>query len=117
MKVIGLIGGTSWTSTVEYYRIINEVVGQRLGGLHSARLVLCSLDFSPLEQAMRQSRWDDVGSSLTEAGLKLKEAGADFILICTNTMHKVADAIEPIRVPRRHLPALVVQAVEVRQLL
>jgi len=93
MKVIGLIGGMSWNSTLEYYRLINELVAEKLGGLHSARLILYSLDFDEIEQAQHQARWDDAATILSKAGIALKEAGADFLLICTNTMHKVADAV------------------------
>lgn len=93
MKVIGLIGGMSWNSTLEYYRLINKMIAARLGGLHSARIVLYSLDFEEIECAQRESRWDDAASILSEAGKALKQAGADFLLICTNTMHKVADEV------------------------
>ena len=93
MKVIGLIGGMSWNSTLEYYRLINESVAEKLGGLHSAHLILYSLDFDELERAQRQARWDDITAILSRAGIALKEAGADFLVICTNTMHKVADAV------------------------
>jgi aspartate racemase len=93
MKVIGLIGGMSWNSTLEYYRLINEGVSRRLGGLHSARLVLYSLDFEEIERAQREDNWDNAAHILAEAGIALKQAGADFLLICTNTMHKVADFV------------------------
>jgi aspartate racemase len=93
MKVIGLIGGMSWNSTLEYYRIINELFAQRLGGFHSARLVLYSLDFDDIEKAQREARWEDAADILAEAGISLKKAGADFLIICTNTMHKVADIV------------------------
>ena len=93
MKIIGLIGGMSWNSTAEYYRLINELVAQRLGGLHSACLILTSLDFHGIEQAQREGRWDDTATVLAKAGMALKEAGADFIVLCTNTMHKVADVV------------------------
>jgi aspartate racemase len=93
MKVIGLIGGMSWNSTLQYYRLVNEMMATRLGGLHSARIVLYSLDFEEIEHAQRESRWDDAARILAEAGTALKRAGADFLLICTNTMHKVADAV------------------------
>jgi len=93
MKVIGLIGGMSWNSTLEYYRIINELFARRLGGFHSARLVLYSLDFDDIEKAQREARWDDAADILAEAGISLKRAGADFLVICTNTMHKVADIV------------------------
>jgi aspartate racemase len=94
VKVIGLIGGMSWNSTLEYYRIINEMVAEKRGGLHSARLILYSLDFEEVERAQHQAHWDDATTILSEAGIALKRAGADFLVICTNTMHKVADAVK-----------------------
>jgi aspartate racemase len=93
MKAIGLIGGMSWNSTLEYYRLINEGVSHRLGGFHSARLVLYSLDFEDIELAQHEARWDDATDILVKAGTGLKQAGADFLVICTNTMHKVADVV------------------------
>jgi len=94
MKVIGLIGGMSWNSTLEYYRIINELIAEKLGGFHSARIILYSLDFDEIRQAQRQACWDDAATILSQAGIALKQAGADFLVICTNTMHKVADAVK-----------------------
>jgi len=102
MKVIGLIGGMSWNSTVEYYRFINELVAARLGGLHSANIALYSLDFAEIESAQRESRWDDTADILVKAAAALKQSGADFLVICTNTMHKVADVIAE----RSELPIL-----------
>lgn len=93
MKVIGLIGGMSWNSTLEYYRLINEEVSRRLGSLHSARLVLYSLDFEEIEHAQHEDNWDNAANVLVEAGVALKQAGVDFLVICTNTMHKVADLV------------------------
>ena len=93
MKVIGLIGGMSWNSSLEYYRLINELVAEKLGGLHSAQVILYSLDFETIEQAQHQARWDDAATILVKAGTALKQAGADFLVICTNTMHKVADVV------------------------
>lgn len=93
MKVIGLIGGMSWNSTLEYYRLINELVAERLGGFHSANLILYSLDFDKIERAQLEARWDDATSLLIKVGSALKHAGADFLVMCTNTMHKVADAV------------------------
>ena len=81
MKVIGLIGGMSWNSTLEYYRIINELYALRLGGFHSARLVLYSLDFDDIERAQREARWDDAADIIAHAGNSLKQAGADFMVI------------------------------------
>jgi aspartate racemase len=94
MKTIGLIGGMSWESTLPYYRHINEGVKLRLGGLHSARLVLYSVDFHEIEALQRTDRWDESGVLLAAAGRALAAAGADFLVLCTNTMHRVADAIE-----------------------
>ena len=94
MKCLGLIGGMSWESTVPYYRLVNEGVKQRLGGLHSARLVLYSVDFHEIEVLQREDRWDEAGEMLAAAARSLEAAGADLLVLCTNTMHKVADAIE-----------------------
>jgi aspartate racemase len=94
MKIIGLIGGMSWNSTLEYYRIMNESVARRLGGVHSARLVLYNLDFSEIQRAQHEGRWSDIAGVLVEAGSAVKRAGADFLVICTNAMHKVADDVE-----------------------
>ncbi|HET7203428.1 MAG TPA: aspartate/glutamate racemase family protein [Steroidobacteraceae bacterium] len=94
MKTIGLIGGMSWESTVPYYRAINEAVRARLGGLHSAKLVLYSMDFDEVERLQRADRWDVAGQVLGDAGRALAAAGADFVLICANTMHRVAPAVE-----------------------
>jgi aspartate racemase len=93
VKVIGLIGGMSWNSSLEYYRLINEEVSRRLGGFHSASLVLYSLDFKEIELAQREARWDEAADILVKAGTGLKQAGADFLVICTNTMHKLADIV------------------------
>ena len=93
MKTIGLIGGMSWESTVTYYQIVNEKIKEKLGGFHSAKILLYSVDFAEFEKNMTNSDWDKITSDLTEAARNLEKAGADFVLICTNTMHKVADAI------------------------
>ncbi len=94
MKIIGLIGGMSWNSTLEYYRIMNESVASRLGAMHSAHLVLYSLDFNEIERAQHEGQWDDLAAVLVEAGSAVERAGADFLVICTNAMHKVADDVE-----------------------
>ncbi|MDD0841311.1 aspartate/glutamate racemase family protein [Pseudomonas sp. Gutcm_11s] len=94
MKTIGLIGGMSWESTLPYYRHINEAIRARLGGLHSARLVLYSVDFHEIEQLQRSGDWQRAGELLGEAAVALQRAGAEFLVLCTNTMHKVAAAIE-----------------------
>ncbi len=94
MKTIGLIGGMSWESTVTYYQIINEVVKRELGGLHSAQILLYSVDFAEIEQCQADGDWDKSAEILSAAAQNLEKAGADFILICTNTMHKVAPQIQ-----------------------
>jgi aspartate racemase len=94
LKTIGLIGGMSWESTVHYYRIINETVKQRLGGLHSAKLVLVSVEFHQMEQLQRAGDWPAAGEIIADAARSLQAAGADFMVLCTNTMHLVAEAIE-----------------------
>ena len=94
MKTLGLIGGMSWESTVPYYQTINRVVGETLGGLHSARMVVYSVDFQEIEHLQREGRWTEAGEILVAAGRALKRAGADFLVLCTNTMHKVAAQLE-----------------------
>lgn len=94
MRTIGLIGGMSWESTAEYYRILNERTRERLGGLHSARCVLFSVDFALIEELQVRGRWAEAGEVLAGAARALEAAGADLLLICTNTMHKVADQVE-----------------------
>ena len=94
MKMIGLLGGMSWESTIPYYRLINEGVRARLGGLHSARLLLHSVDFQEIEACQSSGQWDRAGEMLAQAAYGLQQAGAEGIVLCTNTMHKVAEAIE-----------------------
>jgi aspartate racemase len=94
MKTIGLIGGMSWESTQTYYRLINQKVREQLGGLHSAKLVLCSVDFSEIEAFQHQGDWEGAAKILIAAAQSVQSAGADFLVICTNTMHKVAPQIE-----------------------
>ncbi len=104
MKTIGLIGGMSWESTVTYYRIINDTVKDALGGLHSAKLLLYSVDFAEIEECQASGNWDRSAEVLSAAAKKLESAGADFILICTNTMHKVVPQIQAqISVPIVHI--------------
>lgn len=104
MKTIGLIGGMSWESTLPYYRHINEAIKARLGGLHSARLVLYSVDFHEIEQLQRSGDWQRAGTLLGEAAAALERAGAEFLVLCTNTMHKVAYAIEQaVSIPLLHI--------------
>lgn len=94
MKTIGLIGGMSWESSLEYYRLINEEVKAKLGGLHSAKCILYSVDFEEIERYQAEGDWDSSGKLLGEAALSLEKAGAEMIVICTNTMHKVVGYIE-----------------------
>ena len=113
MKTIGLIGGMSWESTVPYYREINEQVRLRLGGLHSARVALYSVDFADIEPLQRTDRWDEAGEALARAGRAVEAAGADFIVLCTNTMHKVASAIEAaVSIPLLHIADPTAEAVK-----
>ncbi len=104
MRTIGLIGGMSWESTALYYRIINREVAERLGGLHSARLLLHSVDFEDVVQGQRRGDWDGLGARLADAAVGLQNSGADCVLIATNTMHRVADAVQAaLRVPLLHI--------------
>jgi aspartate racemase len=104
VKTIGLIGGMSWESTVPYYQQINEVVKERLGGLHSAKLILYSLDFQDIEHFQQAGEWEAAGKLLAEAARSLQAAGAEFLALCTNTMHKVASMIEAaVRIPLLHI--------------
>ena len=104
MKVIGLLGGMSWVSTELYYRWINEEVKKKLGGLHSARIAMVSVDFQEIEELQRSNQWERAGEVLTLAAQQIEAAGADFLLICANTMHKVAPQIERgINIPILHL--------------
>lgn len=104
MKTIGLIGGMSWESTVEYYRIINQMVKATLGGLHSAKCVLYSVDFDEIESYQKTDDWEKAAGALIDAAASLEKAGADFIVLCTNTMHKVADKIQArVGIPLLHI--------------
>jgi hypothetical protein len=104
MKTIGLLGGMSWESTIPYYRIINEEVKNRLGGLHSAKIILYSVEFAEIEKCQSSGNWDESGEILGQAARGIEAAGADFILICTNTMHKVAAQISSkIQIPLIHI--------------
>ena len=117
MKTIGLIGGMSWESTVPYYRIINEEVKSRLGGLHSAKIVLYSVEFDEIEKCQSSGDWRRSGEILGSAAQKLEATGADFILICTNTMHKVAPQIASmIHVPIIHIADATADELEKRRI-
>jgi len=104
MKTIGLLGGMSWESTALYYRLINEAVKQRLGGLHSAPMIVSSVDFHYIEELQREGRWEEAGRLLAEQARAVERAGAGLLVLCTNTMHKVAPAIErAISIPLLHI--------------
>lgn len=112
MKRIGLLGGMSWESTAEYYRLLNEEVRDRLGGLHSADCLLRSVDFAPIAALQRAGRWDEAGEVLAEEARALVAAGAELLVLCTNTMHKVADRIAAaIDVPFVHIADTTADAV------
>lgn len=113
MKTIGLIGGMSWESTLHYYQSLNEQVKQRLGGLHSAKIVLYSVDFHDIEHLQKTGQWDEAGVRLAEAARALEVAGADVLILCTNTMHKVAPAIEAAtRIPFLHIADPTAEAIK-----
>lgn len=113
MKTIGLIGGMSWESTVSYYRAINEEIKRRLGGLHSAKIVLYSVDFHDIERLQHAGDWDAAGDLLAQAARSLQAAGADFLVLCTNTMHKVATHIEQaVAIPLLHIADPTAEAIK-----
>jgi len=117
MKTIGLIGGMSWESSIEYYRIINQAVHATLGGVHSAKSLMLSVDFAEIETLQHQNRWDDATRMMVDAAQKLERGGADFIVICTNTMHKMADAVQSaISIPLLHIADATAKAVKARGL-
>ncbi|MFS3136369.1 aspartate/glutamate racemase family protein [Gluconacetobacter sacchari] len=104
MKTIGLIGGMSWDSTAVYYRLVNDGVRRRLGGLHSARCLIWSFDFAEIEQLQRADRWDDAAERMIDAARRLERGGADFVMICTNTMHRMAGDVQAaIDIPLLHI--------------
>ena len=104
MKTIGLLGGMSWESTTHYYRLLNQAINHKMGGLHSAKIAMVSVDFQPLEILMQQGEWQELGERLAGAAQKIEKAGADFLLICTNTMHKVAGIVsEAVNIPLLHI--------------
>lgn len=104
MKTIGLIGGLSWEASAVYYRIINELVRAKVGSTHSAKSIMYSVDFAEFEQLQHQGDWDKLTELMIESGMRLKNGGADFIVICANTMHKMADAVESqVGIPLLHI--------------
>ena len=113
MKTIGLIGGMSWESTVTYYQLINQTVKEKLGGLHSGKILLYSVDFADIEEYQAKGQWEESARVLTDVAVNLEKAGADFIVICTNTMHKVVPQIkEKIRIPILHIAEATAEALK-----
>ncbi|GAA0671153.1 aspartate/glutamate racemase family protein [Rheinheimera tangshanensis] len=113
MKTIGLLGGMSWESTIPYYRQINQHIKQQLGGLHSAKIILYSVDFADIEALQRSGDWDKAAELLAEAAVKLQSAGADCLVLCTNTMHKVAAVIETaVTIPLLHIADATAEAIQ-----
>lgn len=113
MKTIGLIGGMSWESTIPYYRQINETIKQRLGGLHSAKIALYSVDFQEVEALQHAGQWEQAGLLLADVAQRLEAAGAEGLVLCTNTMHKVASAIEnATRIPLLHIADPTAEAIK-----
>lgn len=113
MKTIGLIGGMSWESTAEYYRIINEKTNRRLGDLHSAKMIIFSLDFDEIAKSQHEGRWADATVIMVDAAKTLEGAGADLILICTNTMHKMADEVQSnVKIPLLHIVDAIAEAIK-----
>src|SRR3954452_20293862 len=112
MKRIGLLGGMSWESSIEYYRLVNEITHERLGGLHSADCLLRSVDFADIEVLQRDGRWDEAGARLADEARALVAGGAELLVLCTNTMHKVADAVtDAVDIPFVHIADTTAHAV------
>jgi len=117
MKTIGMIAGMSWESSLEYYRLVNEGVKARLGGLHSAKCVLVSVDFAEIEVLQRESRWDEATQAMIDVARQVQAGGADFLLICTNTMHKMAEQVQAsIDIPLLHIADAAAKAIKARGL-
>ncbi|WP_337243679.1 aspartate/glutamate racemase family protein [Luteimonas sp. gir] len=117
MRTLGLLGGMSWESTIPYYRTINETIKQRLGGLHSARIVLFSVDFHEVERLQHAGQWEAAGALLADAARRLQAAGADGLVLCTNTMHKVAGHIESaVEIPLLHIADPTAEAIKAQGL-
>ncbi len=113
MKTIGMIGGMSWESSLEYYRIINETVKGRLGGLHSARSLMFSVEFAEIETLQHEGRWQEAAKIMVDAARSLEKGGADFIIICTNTMHKLAPDVQAnVNIPLLHIADATAEAVK-----
>jgi len=116
MKTIGLIGGMSWESSLEYYRIINEEVKKRLGGFHSAEIVMYSVEFAEIEKLQHEGDWDKATEFMINAAQKVEKGGADFVLICTNTMHKMAEEVQQnISIPLLHMVDVVAEEIKAKR--
>lgn len=117
MKTIGLVGGMSWESTLEYYRVINQYTKERLGGFHSARIILYSVDFAEVESQQHEGRWDDLTRLMIDAAQRVERGGAELLVICTNTMHKMADDVQKgIRIPVIHIVDVTAEGIKARRL-
>lgn len=113
METIGLIGGMSWESSLVYYRFINEEIKARLGGLHSAKCIMHSVDFAEIEPLQHQGKWAEAAEQMIEAARHVQDGGADFVVLCTNTMHKVADALERhLQIPLLHIADATAEAIK-----
>ena len=115
MKTIGMIGGMSWESSIEYYRIINETVRDELGSLHSAKSIMYSVEFAEIETLQHQNRWDDAAKIMIAAARSIENGGADFGIICTNTMHKLYDIVQQnIRIPMLHIADATAESIQAK---
>ena len=113
MKTVGLIGGMSWESTAVYYRLMNEGVQKRLGGLHSAQILMISLDFAKIEPLQSEGRWAEAAKILIDSAKRLKDAGADFLALCTNTMHKLTGEVAAaVNIPLIHIADATAEAIQ-----
>lgn len=117
MKTIGLIGGLSWESSIEYYRIINQTVKDKLGGLHSAEIVMYSFDFEEIKEMQHQGKWDEATQAMINAAKRLEKAEADCVVICSNTMHKMAEAVQAaIQIPLLHIADATAEKIKSQEL-
>jgi aspartate racemase len=115
MKKIGLLGGMSWESSSHYYQLLNRGIAAQLGGLHSADIIMISVDFHPVEALMRQNDWASITQLITDAAIRIEEAGAEVLLLCTNTMHKVADSVvKSITIPFMHIADVTARKIAAR---
>ncbi len=117
MQTIGLIGGMSWESSLEYYRLINQFVKEKLGGMHSAQSLMYSVDFDPIQKLQHKDEWDKLTDMMIEAAKRLEKGGADFVVICTNTMHKMAEDVEKnISLPLVHIADAAAESIKSQKL-